>query len=170
MRVRIVSVAFLLAFMVATLGAQANKAPAPGLITGPELQQLVPQNFFYAGKTAPTQLRNSSAVRSKSGKVLLAGMVDVSGYSTGVAEKYQGFLITEAPVKIGGQTLKPGAYGFGTLTDGKFVVSDVAADQVLSTAMQSDAQMKRAMPLKITANGSNYRLYLGKKYVELSFE
>lgn len=170
MRVRVISLASLLVMMAAALVAQSPKTPAAGVITGQELKQLVPETFFYAGKTAPTQLRNSSAVRSQAGKIFLAGMVDVSGYSTGIAEKYQGFLITEAPIKIGGQELKPGAYGFGTLADGKFLITDVGANEVFSVPMQNDAQLRRAMPLKITSEAGKYRLYLGKKYVEIDLE
>jgi len=40
-------------------------------------------------------------------------MVDSSGYSTGLKEKYQAYLLNEVTLEIAGQTLKPGAYGFG---------------------------------------------------------
>jgi len=51
---------------------------------------------------------------------VLAGLVDTSGYSTGVASKYQGYLITEVPLKIGGKRLPAGAYGFGFLDAASF--------------------------------------------------
>ena len=46
----------------------------------------------------------------------------------------------------------------------KFVVTDSGANDVLSTASQLDKALKRAVPLKITEDGGNYRLYAGKKY------
>jgi hypothetical protein len=44
---------------------------------------------------------------------MLANLVDTSGYSTDVGEKYQGFQITEVKLSIEGSELPPGEYGFG---------------------------------------------------------
>jgi len=52
---------------------------------------------------------------------VIAGLVDTSGYAADVREKYQGFLITDSPIRIGGSELGSGAYGFGFSNDGRFV-------------------------------------------------
>ena len=144
--------------------AQAPPAPAPGVLGAAELKQLVPSNFFFAGKTAPVQQRNSAGVRFAGGKLLLAALVDTSGYSSAIEEKYQGLLITETPLSIENSTLKPGAYGFG-FSEGKFIVMDVAADDLLSVPAQTDDTVKPVMPLKIVEQADGYRLYAGRNFV-----
>ncbi len=142
----------------------AQTPSAKGVLPAAELKQLVPHDYFFAGKTAPVQLRNSVGVRFPSGKLLLAALVDTSGYSSDIEEKYQGLLITEAALTIEGSTLKPGAYGFG-FSKGKFIVMDVAADDVLSVAAETDDKVKPVMPLKIVEQAGSYRLYAGKSFV-----
>jgi hypothetical protein len=100
---------------------------------------------------------------------VLAGLVDTSGYSTAIQEKYQGFLITEVKLSFDGGTLEPGAYGFG-FKDGKFLVMNVAATDLFSAPSQTDEQIKHAVPLKLEKDGEGYRLYAGKKYVALKAE
>jgi len=100
------------------------------------------------------------------GKITFAALVDVSGYSTAVQQKYQGMLVTESKVKIGGSELAPGEYGFGFTAD-KFVVMNVASDDTLSAPYQTDAELKRAVPLKMVEDGAGYKLYAGKKWIEI---
>ena len=142
----------------------AGAAPAQGVLGAAELKSLIPHDYFFAGKTASVQQRNSAGVRFASGKLLLAALVDTAGYSSAIEEKYQGLLITEAPLTIEGAKLKPGAYGFG-FSQGKFIVMDVAASDVLSVASQTDAQVKSALPLKILEQTGGYRLYAGRLFV-----
>ena len=94
--------------------------------------------------------------------------MDSSGYSTDINEKFQGYLLNEVTLEISGQTLKPGAYGFGFLTGGKLVVMDLAATDVLQAASQHDAEMKHPVPLQVVASltAGSYRLYVGRDYVE----
>ncbi|MGH9650811.1 MAG: hypothetical protein ACRD3A_13470 [Terriglobales bacterium] len=142
----------------------AQGAPAKGVLGAAELKQLVPHDFFFAGKTASVQLRNSAGVRFANGKLLLAALVDTAGYSSAIEEKYQGLLIAETTLHIEGASLKPGAYGFG-FSKGKFLVMDVAADDVLSVAAQADDKVKPVMPLKIVEQAGGFRLYAGKSFV-----
>jgi hypothetical protein len=115
------------------------------------------------------QLRNSAGIRTKDQKYVLAGLVDTSGYASDVAQKYQGFFITEVKLKIEGSELAPGEYGFGFAGD-KLIVTDVGANDLLSVASKKDDNLKRPMPLKIVEEGGAYRLYAGKKYVTLQVE
>lgn len=147
--------------LVALAFAQAGAQ----VLTGDELKKAVPASFFFAGQSGSVQMRNSVGFKNAAGKVVLAGLVDTSGYATGIADKYQGFLITESRVSVGGSTLEPGAYGFGFSKEGKFVVMNVAGTDVLSVASQNDDQLKRPVPLKMEKDGGAYRLYAGKKYV-----
>jgi hypothetical protein len=128
------------------------------------LKKVVPASFFFAGQTAQVQIRNSVGLKNAAGKVMLAGLVDTSGYSTSLQEKYQGFLIAETKLGFDGTTLDPGAYGFG-FKDGKFLVMTIAGTDLFSVASQNDEQLKRPVPLKLVKDGEAYRLYAGRKYV-----
>lgn len=136
------------------------------VVTGEALKKAVPTSFFFAGQSAPVQVRNSVGLKNGAGKFVLAGLVDASGYSTAIQEKYQGFLITETKLTFEGATLEPGAYGFG-FKDNKFTVMNVASTDLLSVASKNDDQLKRPVPLKLEKDGDSYRLYAGKKYVVL---
>jgi len=133
------------------------------------LKKAVPGSYFFAGQSAQVQARNSVGLKSAAGKLVLAGLVDTSGYSTAIQEKYQGFFITETKVTFDGGTLEPGQYGFG-FKDGKFIVMNVASADVLSVASHADDQVKHAVPLKLEQDGEGYRLYAGKNYVGFKAE
>ena len=102
-------------------------------------------------------------------KFTFAALVDASGYSTAIQQKYQGMLITESKLDVGGAELPPGAYGFGFATD-KFIVMNVANQDALDVPYQTDATLKRAVPLRLTEDGASYKLYAGKKWVAVKPE
>ena len=146
------------------LAALALTQAGAQILTGDVLKKVAPTSFFFAGQNAAVQLRNSTGLKNSAGKLALAGLVDTSGYSTAIAEKYQGFLITETKLSFDGATLDPGAYGFG-FKEGKFTVMNVAGTDVFSIASQNDDQLKHPVPLKLEKDGAAYRLYAGRKYV-----
>jgi len=156
-----------LAIVVAAAWAQESK-PA-GVVASTELKTLVPAAFFYRGESATVQLRNAGAIRTKDQKYVMAALVDTAGYASDVAQKYQGLFITEIKIKIGDSELAPGEYGFGFMGD-KFIVTDVGANEVLSVVSKRDDNLKRPVPLKITQEGGEYRLYAGRKYVTVRVE
>ena len=134
-----------------------------------EMTKLIPQTVFYRGQTATTQLRNSSGIKFADGFFVLASMVDTSGYSTGIAAKYQAYFITEVPIQVAGKKLAPGAYGIGFIEGNKFVVTDLGAHEVLSAASSTDSEIKHPMPLQILpGSGAGFRLYAGRSYVVLT--
>ena len=147
----------------------AQESQPAGILSGDEVKKVVPSTFFYRGQNASAQLRNSAGIRTGEKKYVLVGLVDTSGYASNVAQKYQGFFITEVKVKIEGTELAPGEYGFGFTAD-KFVVTDAGANDVLSVSFKTDDGLKRPVPLKISQDGSAYRLYAGRKYVTIEME
>ena len=152
--------------------ARADNSPAEGkesvLKAADITPKIFPERVFFRGQVAPAQLRNTGGVHFADDLYVLAGLVDSSGYSTGIREKYQGYLLNEVNLEMGGETLKPGAYGFGFITGGKFVVMDLGANDVLQITSQRDAEMKRPVPLQVAASSTagSYRLYAGRDYVE----
>jgi hypothetical protein len=152
--------------------AMAGNSPAEGkevvLKAADITTKVFPERVFFRGQSAPVQFRNSGGVHFADDLYVLAGMVDSSGYSTGIKEKYQAYLLNEVTLEIAGHPLKPGAYGIGFLNGGKFVVMDIGANNLLQVASQHDADMKRPTPMQVVAaaTAGTYRLYAGRDYVE----
>ncbi|HEX8712520.1 MAG TPA: hypothetical protein VF730_11645, partial [Terracidiphilus sp.] len=133
------------------------------------MQKLMPASVFYRGQVASTQLRNSCGIKFSDGYYVLAGLVDTSGYSSGVAAKYQAYFITEVPIQIGGKRLAAGVYGIGFIANNKLVVTDVGAHDVITVDTATDSSLKRPMPMDMAAgSGGTFRLYDGRRYVVIS--
>lgn len=160
-RFKLAGMAVLVALFATQLSAQ--------ILSGDALKKVVPTTYFFAGQSAAVQARNSVALKSAGGHFVLAGLVDTSGYSTAIQEKYQGFFITEAKLTLDGATLDPGEYGFG-FKGGKFLVMNVASTDLLSVATKGDEELKHPVPLKLEKDGDGYRLYAGKNYVAFKAE
>jgi hypothetical protein len=141
--------------------------PSAGVLGAEDLKKVVPASYFFRGQSASVQLRNAAGFRTSDGKLVLAGLVDTSGYSSDVAEKYQGFLITEVKLNIEGSELPPGQYGFGFSKQSKFLVMDVGANDLFNVSSHLDENLHRPVPLTIVSDQGSYRLYGGKKWVSL---
>jgi hypothetical protein len=150
------------------IGAAQQKKT--GVLAPDELAKVVPSSYFFDNQVAPVQMRNAVAIRTNDGKVVAVGLVDSSGYASAIAEKYQGFLITSKAISVEGKNLGPGQYGFGFTNDGKFRVMDAGANDVMLVDAHVDQKLQRAVPLKAVADGANFRLYAGKKYVTLKVQ
>jgi hypothetical protein len=160
----VISLLFFFVFSAAFVPAQTPS----GVLTKDQVRKVVPASFFFRGQSATVQQRNSAGF-SVSGKYVLAGLVDTSGYATDVQAKYIGFLITEVKLNVGGHELAPGEYGFG-FKDGKFGVMDVASNDLLSADAHTDKELKRPVPLAIQSSDGGYKLYAGRQWVELKAE
>ena len=160
--VRLAFIAAIALSLIAPVVAQ-NKA---GILTPAELKKVVPSAYFFRGQSASVQLRNAVGFRDSSDRYVLAALVDTSGYSTDIQEKYQGLFITEVKLKVGDAFLAPGAYGFG-FKDNKFMILDVSSSEILNVPFKTDDSVAHPVPLKLTADGASYRLYAGKKWVML---
>ena len=173
-RVSMFPVCLLLLLLASSLGpmpaVEAGGVP-PGqdkVLKASEITpKLFPEHVFFRGQVAPAQLRNTGGVHFADDLFVLAGLVDSSGYSTAIKEKYQAYLLSEVTLEISGQTVKPGAYGFG-FVNGKFILMDLAANNVVETAGQRDADLKRPVPLQVAASSAagTYRLYVGRDFIE----
>jgi len=158
--------------LVATLPcvpAIVAQAGGSKVLSTAEMEKLFPATVFYAGQSAPSQLRNSGGVKFSDGHYVLASLVDTSGYSSGVAAKYQGYFISEVQIKIEGKTLPAGAYGMGFIENDKFLITDLGGHDVLSVGSASDEEMKRPRPLQIlTDPAGGFRIYSGRRFVHLT--
>ncbi len=165
--------------LAVSLGVVRGQAVAPaahetavpsGILTREQAAGFLPDKVFYRGQSATVQSRNSSGIGFAGGKLALAAVVDTSGYSTAIAQKYQAYLITEVPLDFGGHVLVPGCYGFGFVGGDKMLVMDAGANLLFETQTAKDAELKRPNPLQIRADSAagHYRLYLGRSYVVFS--
>lgn len=153
------------------VGAVQAQSAAPGILTREQAAAILPASVFYRGQSATIQGRNSSGIRLPGGMLVLAAVVDTGGYSTSIQQSYQAYLITEVPLSLGGQMLKPGAYGFGYVAGDKVVVMDLGAHEILHAKTMKDAALARPTPLQILADPTTpgqYRLYLGRTYTTLA--
>lgn len=156
----------LLIASVSAIAAQNNVKNE--ILSGDELKRVVPSSFYFAGQSADTQMRNAAAAKIGEKHFIIAGLVDTSGYSTEISGKYEGFLITDSPVKIGDRMLETGAYGFGFAKGGKVNIFDLGSKEILSVSTENDAEMKRPRPLMMSSDAKGVRLYKGKYYVLIS--
>ena len=152
---------------VSLCSGAAAVAQSDALLTPAQTQKVLPSAVYFKGQSATTQIRNSGGVKFADGAYLLAVMVDTSGYSSEVAQKYQAYLITEDAIEVGGKPLPAGIYGVG-FVGGQFLVMDVGAHALLSVPSASDEAMKRPRPLEVTGADGKYRLYEGRQYVTLA--
>jgi hypothetical protein len=145
----------------------ASVSTAASIIGAEDAAKILPQTVFFRGLSAPVQARNSGGVRFADKRMMLVSLVDTSGYSTQVKEKYQAYLITETAIEIGGHHLAPGAYGCGFIADNVFVVQDIGAHDLFTAHSVADTDLRRPTPLQIVAapGGDGYRLYAGRSYV-----
>ena len=175
MRVRAFEVFATAALFLGSAGSAISQKPTDatpakeGVLKAADVGgKLFPDKVFFKSLVASVQARNSAGVRHSDGTLTLMALVDNSGYASGIREKYQGYLLSDVAIDIGGQTLKPGAYGFGFLEGDKFVVLDLGANDLFQVSSKKDTEIKRPVPLQIAAGSSagNYRLYKGREYVE----
>lgn len=150
------------------LYAQAANSTATTILNPAAAAKLAPATIFFRGQSASTQLRNTEGIRFKDSSILLAGLVDSSGYSSGIQQKYQGFILSEVPLVFGEKTLPAGAYGFGFLSSNAFLVMDIGAHTVLQLHSMDDPAMHRPRPFQIVSGSKpdSFRIYSGRNFVE----
>ena len=164
----LVRIALISALAMLAPVAIAAQQKSVAVLTGAELTRVVPPGFYFEGQSAPTQMRNAAAARLGEKRYIIAGMVDTSGYSSEIRAKYEGFLITDSRIEIGGQELATGAYGFGFSDDGKLNIFDIGGNRILSVTSQNDKNLRRPRPLMLMSAVDGLRLYSGRDYAVIS--
>src|SRR5687767_2826787 len=154
--------------LAASIAFGAVVQDKPVVVTGAELTRLVPSSYYFKGQSAPTQMRNTAAAKLGAERFVIVGLVDTSGYSAEIRAKYEGFLITDSPIKINGESLPTGAYGFGFSNDGKLNVMDIAGNDVLSVSSTNDKELRRPRPLMMSRSDDEIRFYSRRDYVVIT--
>lgn len=157
-------IAVLVLLITSCATASFAQSTAPVMLHAAEAAKAMPDAVFFRGQSASIQGRNSAGIHFPDDMFVLTALVDNSGYSSGIQQKYQAYFITEAPLDFSGHKLQPGAYGVG-ITNAGFIIMDIAANDLFTAPVTHDAEIKRPTPLQLDADGDKYRLYLGRNYV-----
>jgi hypothetical protein len=159
------------AFAQQSISTQAQSALE--VLKGDLFDRSVPAHFYLEGQAIPVQKRNASLVKGNGMRCLMA-LLDTSGYGTDITQKYNGMMLLEGKVTLGGQSMSTGAYGFGVKRPippatgpAKLLVYDIAGDKVAELTAAVDEQIQRPRPLQVIVDGGEARLYLGRNWLEL---
>jgi hypothetical protein len=148
--------------------AAVSNSAQTSVLSAVEAGKIFPASVFFKGQTASVQSRNSGGVRFGDKSLMIVSLIDTSGYSSQVQEKYQAYLMTESAVEIDGHRLAPGAYGCGFVSGDSFVVMDIGGHDLFTAHTMRDAGLRRPTPLQVTKapdTAGGYRLYAGRSYV-----
>ena len=145
-------------------------------VSGKDFDSAVPRDFYLEGNAIPTEKRNAVLLKSPAGARLLLALIDTTGYSSQIRQKYIGMMIAEGAVSVCGVQLGVGSYGFGvdkpapnSSEDARFFLYNQAGEKVGDCAAVRDAQIKLPRPLQVVlSKGEPARLYLGRYWVELA--
>ncbi len=156
-------------------GAEAETPECWSQVTGKEFDGAIVPNFYLEGNAIPVQKRNAAMLKCKCGKRTIFGLLDTSGYSVDVQQKYLGFVTTEKKLSLGGAEVPVGAFGLGlqkpeapSEAPAKVLVYDVAGQKVAEGSAQYDAKLAQPVPLQVVMEkGAMPRLYLGRYFLEL---
>lgn len=167
-------VLLLLGLLVVTAGVSRAQSGFQ-LVSGTAFDAAIPRDFYLEGNAIPVEKRNAVLLKVSSGKRVLVALLDTSGYSSQVQEKYTGMLIGEAPVKVCGIDLGAGSYGFGlkrpargTAEKAELTVYDQGGRRLGACAAEEDRAQGRPAPLQVAPEpGSSARLYLGRSWILL---
>jgi hypothetical protein len=174
---RLYSTAWLV-LMLLMLGVWARDARAQGtfaLVTGKEFDTAMPKDFYLEGNAIPTEKRNAALLKTPAGARVLFALIDTTGYSSRIQQKYEGMLITEGKISLCGTVVPVGSYGFGLAkpappsdADAKFFLYNQAGTKVAECAAKKDSQMQHPSPLQVVlAKAPPARLYLTRYWLEI---
>ena len=164
--------------MVCLLAAWPNAARAQGgfvQVTGDAFNRAVPTDFYLVGEHIPVEKRNAAVLKDAKGARLVLALIDTSGYTSQIQQKYLGMLITETKISVCGNAIGVGSYGFGlerpaatSKADALFRIYNQAGEKVGECAAKKDDSVKQAKPLTVnTAKGEPAKIYFGKYFIEI---
>jgi hypothetical protein len=167
-----------LTVMVCLLVAWPNAARAQGgfeQVAGDAFNRAVPTDFYLEGNHMPVEKRNAAVLKNFKGARVVLALLDTTGYTSQVQQKYAGMLITETPISVCGNALGVGSYGFGlerpaapSTADAPFRIYNQAGEKVGECTAKKDDSVKQPKPLAtIVVQRGPAKLYLGKYVIEI---
>lgn len=140
------------------------------VVTGKAFETALPKEFYLEGNAIPTEKRNAAMLKTAEGARVLFALLDTTGYSSRIKQKYTGMVISEGKLSVCGISVGVGSYGFGldmpeapSEAEAKFMLYNQAGQQVGGCGAKKDAKIKLPRPLSVVvAQGEPARLYLGR--------
>jgi hypothetical protein len=166
------------AVMVCLLAIWPNAALAQDgfeVVTGDAFTKAVPGDFYLEGNRIPVEKRNAALLKNGKGARVVVGLIDTTGYSSQIKQKYTGMVITETSISVCGTALGVGSYGFGldrpaatSNADATFKIYNQAGEKLGECAAKKDDSIKAPKPLAVaTEKMGPAKLELGKYVVEI---
>ena len=138
------------------------------VLSGKPFDSAFVKDFYLEGNSIPTEKRNAALIKTSSGARVEFALLDTSGYSSQVQEKYNGMIISEGPISVCAVKLGVGSYGFGTKLphpsgsgEAQVFFYDQAGSKLGECSAPKDTQLKTPKPLQVTVAGGKAKLYLG---------
>ncbi len=175
---RRICLAISIGLMTAVLAVWPSAARAQGafeLVSGKAFDSAVPKDFYLEGNAIPTQKRNAALLKTPAGARVLFALIDTTGYSSQIQQKYEGMIISESKITLCGMAVGVGSYGFGftkpaatSVEVAKFFVYNQAGGKVAECGLKKDSELKQPVPLQVVvAKVGPAKLYLGKNWLEV---
>ena len=144
-------------------------------LSGKAFESAIPNDFYLEGNRIPVEKRNAVLLKTPAGARLVLALIDTTGYSSQIKQKYIGMVITEGTVSVCNVPLNVGSYGFGlakpaatSSEDAKFYLYNQAGETVGECGAKKDSAVKQPKPLNIVlSKEAGARLYLGRYVLEL---
>jgi hypothetical protein len=144
-------------------------------MSGKAFESAIPNDFYLEGNRIPVEKRNAVLLKTPAGARLILALIDTTGYSSQIKQKYIGMAITEGTVSVCNVPLSVGSYGFGLVKpaatsseDAKFYLYNQAGETVGECAAKKDSAVKQPKPLNVVlSKEAGARLYLGRYVLEL---
>jgi hypothetical protein len=144
-------------------------------LSGKAFESAIPNDFYLEGNRIPVEKRNAVLLKAPAGARLVLGLIDTTGYSSQIKQKYAGMVITEGTVSVCSVPLSVGSYGFGlekpaapSGEDAKFFLYNQAGEKVGECVAKKDSAVKQPKPLTVVlSKEGGARLYLGRYFLEL---
>jgi len=165
----------ILAAAILAISPLSARAQGFEVVTGKAFDMAMPKDFYLEGNRIPTEPRNAVLLKSSAAPRVLFALIDTTGYSSQIKQKYIGMFITEGRISVCGNPVEIGSYGFGldkpaapSTADAKFHVYNQAGGEVASCSVSYDKAIKAPKPLAASTNNQGpASLLLGRYKVEI---
>jgi len=144
-------------------------------MTGKTFESAIPNDFYLEGNRIPVEKRNAVLLKAPGGARMVLALIDTTGYSSQIQQKYIGMVITEGNVSVCSVPLTVGSYGFGLEKPAahaagatKFFLYNQAGEKVGDCETKRDRAVKQPKPLNVVlSKEGGARLYLGRDFLDL---
>ncbi len=126
-------------------------------VTGDAFVRAVPADFYLEGNHIPVEKRDAALLKNGKGGRVVVALINTSGYSSQIKQKYIGMLITETKISVCRNPIRVGSYGFGldrppagTNSAAVFKLYDQAGGKVFECTVQKDNNIKPPKPLAVS--------------------